>query len=98
MKKILLLLIFVCFNMTIFAESFFAKHRFLELKAGTDVNFSNNLLAANDFMKKDLVIDLRKIAEDCPDEGFTVLAKMSPSVEMNLNIKSLGFDFLKDLI
>ena len=93
MKKILLLLIFVCFNMTIFAESFFAKHRFLELKAGTDVNFSNNLLAANDFMKKDLVIDLRKIAEDCPDEGFTVLAKMSPSVEMNLNIKSLGFGF-----
>ena len=93
MKKIVLLLIFVCINMTVFAESFFAKPRFIELKAGTDVNISNNLIAANDYMKKDLIIDLRKLADDCPDDGFTIIAKANPSVAMNLNIKSIGVGF-----
>ena len=93
MKKILLLLLFICINISVFAENFFAKSRFIELKAGADVNLSNNLLAANDYMKKDLVIDLRKLADECPDEGFAVLASATPFLAMNLNIKSIGVGF-----
>ena len=93
MKKILFLLILISISFSVYAENFFAKSRFIELKVGTGVNLSNNLLAANDFMKKELVIDLRQLADDCPDEGFIVLANANPSVAMNLNIKSIGVGF-----
>ena len=76
-----------------FAESFFSKSRFLEVKAGASFGLSNNVLAAPDYMKKDLVIDLRKMADECPDTGFAVLANVHPDAAINLNIKSLSFGF-----
>lgn len=68
-----------------FSKNWFSQ-RFFEVKVGTDIDFSNNLFAMNDFMKKDLVIDLRKIADDCPQNGFNIRADMEPSLALNVNI------------
>lgn len=75
------------------SESFFAKKRFLEIKAGTDFGFSNNTLSAADYMKKDLVIDLRKMADECPQDGFDIITSLHPEASMNINIKSLNIGF-----
>ena len=93
MKKLIILLIFVCVNLSVFAETFFSKNRFLELKVGAEAGLSNNLFSANEFMKKELVIDLHKLADECPDTGISILANANPSLEMNLNIKSLSIGF-----
>ena len=73
---------------TAFSKNFFSQ-RFFEIKAGTDVDFSNNLFSANDFLKKDLVIDLRKIADECPEDGFNIRADVAPKLEVNLNIANI---------
>ena len=92
MKRLITLLsVFLLIN--VFAFSNFFTSRFFEIKAGTDLSLSNNVMSSNDVLKKDLVIDLRKIAEDCPASGFNVVASMQPSVEMNLNIKILSIGF-----
>ena len=92
MKRLITLLsVFLLIN--VFAFSNFFTSRFFEIKAGTDLSLSNNVMSLNDVLKKDLVIDLRKIAEDCPASGFNVVASMQPSVEMNLNIKILSIGF-----
>ena len=69
-----------------FARNFFSQ-RFFEIKTGAELGVSNNLFAANEFMKKDLVIDLRKIADDCPENGFNLRADVEPMLALNLNIK-----------
>ena len=87
MKKILACLFAVSVISTAaFAKNFFSQ-RFFEVKAGAEFDFSNNLFAGNDFMKRDLVIDLRKIADECPDNGFNIRADAAPSFAVNLNIK-----------
>ena len=47
MKKLVFLLIFVCLSLSVFAENFFSKNRFLEVKIGADAGFFNNLFSAN---------------------------------------------------
>ena len=69
-----------------FARNFFSQ-RFFEIKTGAELGVSNNLFAVNEFMKKDLVIDLRKIADDCPENGFNLRADVEPMLALNLNIK-----------
>ena len=91
MKKI-----FACiFAVSVITTAAFSKNwfsqRFFEVKVGADVDFSNNLFAMNDFMKKDLVIDLRKIADECPKNGFNIRADAEPSLAVNLNILGMNF-------
>lgn len=87
MKKILTFFFLISIiSVSAFAKNFF-DHRYFEIKTGTNFDISNNLFAANDFMKQNLVIDLRKIADECPENGFNIRTDVSPSVEMNLNIK-----------
>jgi len=89
MKKILACLFAVSVISTAaFSKNFFSQ-RFFEVKVGSNVDFSNNLFALNDFMQKDLVIDLRKIADECPDKGFNMRADAAPSLALNLNIGSV---------
>lgn len=93
MKKILAcLLAATIISSAAFTKNFFSQ-RFFEIKVGTDFDFSNNLFAANEFMKKDLVIDLRKIADDCPESGFNIRADMEPSLALNLNIRDFHLGF-----
>ncbi len=93
MKKIIACIFAVSVISTAaFSKNFFSQ-RYFEIKYGTDVDFSSNLFALNDIMKKDLVIDLRKIADDCPEDGFNIRSDISPRVEVNLNIKDFHLGF-----
>ncbi len=86
MKRILACIFTVTLISTAaFSKNFFSQ-RFFEIKVGADVDVSNNLFAANDYLKKDLVIDLRKIADECPEEGFNLRADAAPKLEINLNV------------
>ena len=97
MKKIIACIFAVSIISTAaFSKNFFSQ-RYFEIKYGTNVDFSNNLFALNDIMKKDLVIDLRKLADDCPESGFNIRSDMSPGVELNLNIKDFHLGFSSGL-
>lgn len=85
MKKFLLIFsLAVLLTSNLFA-GFFDK-RFFEMKVGTDVSFSNNVISANDILKKDLVIDLRKIADETPESGLNIFLGAQPTYELNVNI------------
>jgi len=93
MKKILACIFAVSIISTAaFSKNFFSS-RFFEIKVGADVDFSNNLFTANEYLKKDLVIDLRKIADECPKDGFNLRADAAPKAEMNLNIAGIHIGF-----
>ena len=109
MKKIIAVIIsFTIICSALSARNFFSG-RFLEVKAGTGVGVSNNLFTASDLLVKDLVIDLTKLADNCPDDGMNFVVNADPTVEINLNIAkfhlgcSVGsemygkFDISKDL-
>ena len=88
MKKILACLFAVSVISTAaFTNDFFSHPRYFEIKAGTEIGISNNLFAANSYFKKDLEIDLRKLADECPKNGFNIRADAAPSLEINLNLK-----------
>ena len=73
---------------TSFAKGFFEK-RFFEMKTGVSVDFSNNLFSCNDFFQRDLVIDLKKISDECPEKGFGIRADVNPLIELNLNVLNI---------
>ena len=75
-----------------FSKNFFSQ-RFFEIRTGAEAGFSNNLFALNDFMRKDLVIDLNKIADECPEDGWDIRAGAAPTVAVNLNIKDFHLGF-----
>lgn len=93
MKKIIALLFTVSILCTAaFASNFFEK-RYFEIKTGADIGISNNLFSCSNLLKKDLVIDLKKIADDCPESGFYIRAGINPKLELNLNILDLNFGY-----
>lgn len=93
MKKILAFIFAAALiSSAAFSKNFFSQ-RYFEIKTGTSVDFSNNLFAFNDIMKKDLVIDLKKLADECPENGFNIRSDAEPRVEINLNIKDFHLGF-----
>ncbi len=68
-----------------FSRNFFSQ-RFFEVKVGTELGASNNLFTVNELLKKDLIIDLPQLADECPDNGFNIRAGAKPTWEMNFNI------------
>lgn len=94
MKKILACIFAVSIISTAaFSKNFFSQ-RYFEIKVGTDVDFSNNLFTANELLVQDLEIDLKKLAQECPESGFNLRAGANPNLGLNLNIKNfhLGID------
>ena len=89
MKKIFALIISITVICSALSARNFFSGRFFEVKTGTSLGLSNNLLAANDVLVKDLVIDLSKLAEECPDDGMNFIVNADPAVEVNLNIAKL---------
>ena len=86
MKK--LILSFVLFTLLIgtsFAENIFA-HRFFEIKLDVPVEVSNNLLGLDDIFKKDVVIDLAKIADNVSNKGAAIKGNVAPSVSIGIDI------------
>ena len=71
-------------------------HRIFEMGFSFDADFSNNYFNADDFLVKDLVIDLKKMASDMPEKGFCLNLNMKPDFFLNLNLKSgvhVGLNF-----
>jgi hypothetical protein len=67
-------------------------HRYFEIGVKADAGVSNSYFDAKEYLVKDLVIDLRKIADEMPDSGLSVDAYASPCYQMNLNLDN-GFHF-----
>lgn len=93
MKKIFALIIsFTIICSALSARNFFSG-RFVEVKTGAAIGLSNNLITGNDVFKKDLEIDLQKLADNCPDDGMNIIAIASPAVEFNLRFSKLFIGF-----
>lgn len=63
-------------------------HRYFEMGFSFDFDISNNYFNVKDILKKDLVIDLAKIADEMPDKGWMVNVNLEPNFFMNLNLKN----------
>ena len=64
----------------------FFDHRVVELKTDIPVNFSNNVFGLFDFFKKEIEIDLPKIASEIPENGFNTILSTNPNVGLNINL------------
>lgn len=90
MKKIIFLLLsFLIFSTALFSKDFF-DGRFLELKAGSNVSFSNNTYSLDQLFVQDLVIDLRDLADNVPASGFSVAGNASPLAALKFRIGGLS--------
>ena len=70
------------------AERLHPAHRYFELGVAASAGLSNNTFGANDIFKKEMVIDLRKLADGMTEQGFRVDAVGGASFFMNLNLKN----------
>lgn len=90
MKKIITILLTLgLFTTSIFSKSFFSQ-RFFEIKVDVPVDVSNNVFSLSEIMQKNLVIDLRKIAETLPSDGLALVTNTNPNVGINFNIGSFS--------
>lgn len=64
----------------------FLSERFFECQIGVPVDFSNNAISLDDIFKKELTLDLAKIANEMPSEGLNLIVDAKPYVAINLNI------------
>ena len=64
----------------------FLSERFFEFQIGVPVDFSNNAISFDDVFKKELILDLAKIANEMPSEGLNLIVDTKPYVAINLNI------------
>lgn len=64
----------------------FLSERFFEIQIGVPVDFSNNAISFDDIFKKELTLDLAKIANEMPSEGLNLIVDAKPYVALNLNI------------
>lgn len=62
--------------------------RIFEIGFDTDVGFSNNYFAVSELMKKELEIDLRKIADEIDKKGLSFDIIFLSDFFMNLNLKN----------
>ena len=64
----------------------FLSERFFEIQIGVPADFSNNAISLDDVFKKELTLDLAKIANEMPSEGLNLIVDTKPYVAINLNI------------
>lgn len=64
----------------------FLSERFFEIQIGVPADFSNNAISFDDIFKKELTLDLAKIANEMPSEGLNLIVDTKPYVAINLNI------------
>jgi hypothetical protein len=88
MKKILdIAAVILLLSLPLTGEELHPAHRIFELGIDVQAGASNSYFAVKDFLVKDLVIDLRKIADEMPSEGLLLNAYVSaPGTFMNLNL------------
>lgn len=62
--------------------------RLFELGFLMNTNFSNNYFNANEMLVENLVIDLKKMADEMPEKGFNLNANFISNFYMNLNLNN----------
>lgn len=70
---------------------FDSPHRLLEVGFSSDLGFSDNYFSVSDILKKDVVIDLRDIADSLSGRGLVFNGNAEPSLFVNLNLKKFRF-------
>lgn len=70
------------------AELIGQPHRIFEIGMDADFAVANGYWGVGDVLKKDLVIDLTKIAKEMPSDGFTLGFFDSEEAFINLNVNS----------
>ncbi len=89
MKRIISL----CFILISLFSSAFAYNwfddRYFELSVGSKFGLSNNSMQIGDILKKDLVIDLRKLADEMPKNGWSLNSYVVPEVSLKLNLRKV---------
>lgn len=88
MKKTIILFTLCALSTVLSAERLHPAHRYFELGVAASAGLSNNTFGANDIFKKEMVIDLRKLADGMTEQGFRVDAVGGASFFMNLNLKN----------
>lgn len=99
MKKLFSIFVLsIVFACSAFSYGFFS-NRFFEIKFDTSLGLSNNTIALDDILQKNLVIDLGKIAEEMPSSGFNVTASGDIFGGIGVNILGIhaGVDLGLDL-
>ncbi len=94
MKKAIvsfLIQIILCFSVFC-GEYLKMPRRLFEIGVNAPVGISNNAIGVFDLLKKNLVIDLEKFADDLPKNGLIFDMNASPDFSMNLNLSN-GFRF-----
>lgn len=69
----------------VFAQNSFG-HRFFEIKVNPDLNASTNLMSLEEILQKELVIDLKAIANSMSDDGVRAVANVKPAFEINIDV------------
>lgn len=86
MKKIYSLFLVLSVILSMGYSKNFLSERFFEIQIGVPVDFSNNAISFDDIFKKELTLDLAKIANEMPSEGLNLIVDAKPYVALNLNI------------
>ena len=86
MKKIYSLFLVLSVILSMGYSKNFLSERFFEIQFGVPVDFSNNAISLDDIFKKELTLDLAKIANEMPSEGLNLIVDTKPYVAINLNI------------
>ncbi len=92
-KKIVLAVATFFVSASVFAE-LRKPNRYFEIGVEAEAGASNNYFSTNEFMVKDLVIDLKKIADEIPSGGWKAEVLDKEKAFINLNISErfrLGF-------
>lgn len=86
MKKIYSLFLVLSVILSMGYSKNFLSERFFEIQIGVPADFSNNAISLDDIFKKELTLDLAKIANEMPSEGLNLIVDAKPYVAINLNI------------
>lgn len=88
MKRKFLILVLLVLTSFAFSKNFF-EQRFVELRIDVPVTVGNNSLSVFDFLQKEVVIDLRQIADNMTTDGFTGIMQFSPNIGLNINLTNI---------
>lgn len=84
-KKLIIFLSIFLLSSTVHAG--IMNNRFVELRVDLPMDVSNNSFGILDlFRSEELLIDLGAVADELPEDGFTIRSSMTPNIGVNFNI------------
>lgn len=86
MKKILPIILSVFLLTPLASEELQKPNRYFELGVDVSGSLGNNYFQPQDILKKELIIDLSKMASEMPTEGFGLSDLIDIQAKINLNI------------